>query len=211
MLLEQETDTRITPPGDVRKGARRCIVTRESLPREQLLRFVIGPDGTVVPDIAGKLPGRGLWLSARRDIVRRACAGNLFAKAARTRAVVQGDLAQQVEHLIARRCLDIVGLARRAGDAVAGFEKVRALLSRGRAGVLLTAADGAAGGRQKLGGLQSDVRRIDVLTSVELGRIFGREAAVHAALRSGNLADRLIVEADRLTGFRTRDELGKLR
>ncbi|MHA1114065.1 MAG: RNA-binding protein [Alphaproteobacteria bacterium] len=210
MQLEQEADTKAPPPDDVRKGVRRCIVTRQSLPRERLVRFVIAPDGTVAPDVAGKLPGRGLWLTARRDIVRRACAGNLFAKAARAPVTVQGDLAQQVEHLIARRCLDLVGLARRAGDAVAGFEKVRALLSRGRAGVLLTAADGAAGGRRKLGGVQSGVRRIDVLTSEELGRMFGREAAVHVALRTGNLADRLIVEADRLTGFRTRDELGKL-
>ncbi len=192
------------------RHARRCIVTRESRPRERLVRFVIAPDGEVVPDVAGKLPGRGLWLTARRDIVRRASAENQFAKAARGPAVVKGDLALQVENLIAGRCLELIGLARRAGDAVTGFEKVRALLSRGRAGVLLTAADGAEGSRDKLATMQPGVMRIDALNSVELGRIFGREMAVHAALKSGGLADRLIVEAGRLAGFRTGNELGKL-
>lgn len=210
MLLEQESDAKPGPPGGANKNLRRCIVIRDSRPREQLVRFVVGPDGVVTPDIAGKLPGRGLWLTARRDIVQRACAENLFAKAARSSALVRGDLALQVEKLIAGRCLEFVGLARRAGDAVAGFEKVRALLSRGRAGVLLTAADGAEGGRDKLIALQPNLARVDVLTSVELGRVFGREAAVHAALRSGSLADRLIIEAERLAGFRTRNELGKL-
>lgn len=210
MLLEQETDAKIRPPGAADRNFRRCIVTRDSRPREQLVRFVVGPDGAVAPDIAGKLPGRGLWLTARRDIVLRACAGNLFAKAARSSALVRGDLALQVENLIAGRCLEFIGLARRAGDAVTGFEKVRAVLSRGRARVLLTAADGAEGGRDKLIALQPDVACVDVLTSIELGKVFGRETAVHAALKAGSLADRLIVEAERLAGFRTRNELGKL-
>ncbi len=210
MLLEHESETDLRVRVAANERLRRCIATRESLPRERLVRFVVGPDQVVVPDVAGKLPGRGLWLSASRDIVSRACAGNLFAKAARSPARVPGDLAQQVEDLLARRCLELVGLARRAGQAVAGFEKVRAVLSRDRAGALLSAADGAAGGRDKLGVLQPGVARIDILTGTELSGVFGRETTVHAAVVKGNIADRLVVEAARLAGFRIPYEPGKL-
>lgn len=210
MLLELESETGRMVRVAANERLRRCIATRESLPRERLVRFVVGPDQVVVPDVAGKLPGRGLWLSASRDIVSRACAGNLFAKAARCPARVPGDLAQQVEDLLARRCLELIGLARRAGQAVAGFEKVRAVLSRDRAGALLSAADGAAGGRDKLGVLQPGVARIDILTGTELSGVFGRETTVHAAVVKGNIADRLVVEAARLAGFRIPHEPGKL-
>lgn len=210
MLLELESETGRMVRVAANERLRRCIATRESLPRERLVRFVVGPDQVVVPDVAGKLPGRGLWLSASRDIVSRACAGNLFAKAARCPARVPGDLAQQVEDLLARRCLELIGLARRAGQAVAGFEKVRAVLSRDRAGALLSAADGAAGGRDKLGVLQPGVARIDILTGTELSGVFGRETTVHAAVVKGNIADRLVVEAARLAGFRIPYEPGKL-
>lgn len=189
---------------------RRCIVTRSSMPPEMLVRFVVGPDGIVVPDIGGKLPGRGLWLSAGRDIVGRACAGNVFARAARSSVRVPDDLVQRVEDLLARRCLDLIGLARRAGEAVAGYEKVRAMLSKGRAGVLLSACDGADDGRAKLRRVRPDVPRVEVLTRAELGGVFGREAVVHAAIAEGRLADRLVGEAARLAGFTPRHEPGKL-
>lgn len=205
------------PRADRRRGnpggsdrLRRCIVTRASLPAEQLVRFVVGPDGAVVPDVAGRLPGRGLWLCAARDIVERACAGNLFARAARTPVVVPDDLVHRVEALLAGRCLELIGLARRAGEAVAGFEKVRAMLSRSRAGVLLAACDASDDGRARLAGAAPEVPRIEVLTRAELGGVFGRDDAVHAAIAKGRLADRLIGEAARLAGFRPRQEFGKL-
>ncbi len=209
MLLEQETDIKIPPAGAGEGRLRRCIATRKSLPSERLIRFVVGPDGVVAPDVAGKLPGRGLWLCAERDIVRRACADNLFAKAARCSALVPGDLAQRVEDLLVSRSLGLIGLARRAGDAVAGFEKVRAMLSGGRGGVVLSASDGADGGRAKLGAVQPDVARVDVLTSTELGGVFGREMIVHAAVAKGKLADKLVAEAARLAGFRSSHQPGK--
>ncbi len=210
MLLEQEIDADNRPQTAAAKRSRRCIVTGESLPCENLVRFVVGPDRNLVPDIAGKLPGRGLWLGAGRDIVDRACAGNLIAKAARAPVRVPPDLAQQVEDLLVRRCLELLGLARRAGQAVAGFEKVRNMLSRDRAGVLLSAADGAQGGRNKLGVTRPGVARIDLLERAELGGVFGREMTVHASVAKGNLADKLVAEAVRLAGFRTRIEPGKL-
>src|SRR3990170_3321014 len=131
---------------------RRCLATREERDKAALLRFVVGPGDELVPDLEGRLPGRGLWLTPRRDIVAAAGAKNLFAKAARRRVVVSPDLAERVEALLLRRCLDLLGLARGAGQAVAGFEQVRAWLLARRGGVLLGGGGGGLGGGREVGG-----------------------------------------------------------
>jgi predicted RNA-binding protein YlxR (DUF448 family) len=171
-------------------------------PKVELLRFVLAPDGRVVPDIAGKLPGRGLWLTARRDIVATAVTKRLFARAARQPVIVDEDLAERVEALLAERCRDQIGLARRAGQAVMGFAKVEATLAQGRAAVLLAAADGAADGRAKLRALAPTLPLIEQLSGRELGAAFGREHVVHAALAPGRIAQTLVADAARLAGFR---------
>jgi uncharacterized protein len=168
----------------------------------ELLRFVIAPDGSVVPDLAGRLPGRGLWLTARRDIVAAAVTKRLFARAARRPVIVDDGLADRVEVLLAKRCLDHIGLARRAGRAVMGFVKVQAALAAGKVAVLVAAADGAADGRGKLKALAPGVPLVERLTSAELGAAFGREHVVHAALLAGRLADAFRADATRLGGFR---------
>ena len=130
---------------------RRCIYTREVAPRDGLIRFAVSPDGEVVPDLEEKLPGRGLWLTARADIVRVAVAENCFSRAARRNVSVPSDLANRLELLLDRRCLDLIALARRSGAAVAGFAKVRQALDAGDVAVLIEASDGAADGREKIG------------------------------------------------------------
>jgi predicted RNA-binding protein YlxR (DUF448 family) len=179
---------------------RRCIVDGAVKPVEEMIRFVIGPDGMVVPDILGRLPGRGMWLSASRDVVNTAAAKKVFAKVARRSVTVPPDLAGRVEHLLVARCLDLIGLARRAGEAVTGAEKVRAGASR--AAVLLMAADGSPDERGKTSRLCPDVPMVCLLSAAEQGRAFGRDHAVHALLERGGLATRLLVEAGRLAGFR---------
>lgn len=181
---------------------RRCIATGTVRPKEELLRFVVGPDGGVVPDVDGKLPGRGIWLSAARDVVNTAVAKKLFAKAARARVAVPDDMSDRVAALLAQRCLGYLGLARRAGRVVSGYEKVRALLQAKRASVLLEAADGAAGGRGKIAALAGTVPVVSLFSSDELGAVLGRDAAVHVAMEPGPLAERLLREASRLAGFR---------
>ena len=202
---EGEPDTAVPPGGPLR----RCLATRAVLPKSALLRFVVGPDGTLVPDLAGRLPGRGLWITPERDIVASAAARNLFAKAARERVVVPSDLVDRVAQLLLRDLLDRLGLARRAGQAVAGFEKVRALLVEGAAGLLFAAADGAADGRRKLRLLAADVPLVDCLTSAELAAALGRDTVVHAAVRKGSFAERLAMAAVRLEKMRgcARDRL----
>lgn len=181
---------------------RRCIVTGEIRPKTELVRFVVGPDGALAPDISSRLPGRGLWTVARRDIVRQAVAKRLFARAARTHVTADEGLADQVERLLAARCCDMLGLACRAGQAVAGFVKVRTLVAAGGAAVLVEAADGGSDSRGKLHALAPGLPTVDALSAVELSAALGREHVVHAALMPGRLAASLVNDAARLGGFR---------
>ena len=187
---------------------RRCIVSGAELEKDRMIRFVIGPGDEVVADLEARLPGRGFWLSPRRDVIHTACVKNRFAKAARAKAVVPADLVDRVEALLVRRCLDLVGLARRAGQAVSGFEKVEIWLKSGKpAGVVLAAADGADDGRSKVRAWAGKTPVVETLGSAELGQAFGRERTVHALVGSGRLAKRLLVNARRLAEMRdTRGE-----
>lgn len=167
------------------------------------MRFVVGPQGELVPDVAANLPGRGLWLTPRREILERALAKRLFARAARRPLSVPEAFSDRVEALLARRCCDAIGLARRSGLAVAGFEKVREAVRSGRAAVLLSALDGAEGGRGKVRALGRHLPLVTVLVAAELGEVFGRDHVVHAAIGGGRLSGRLISDAEKLAGFRS--------
>lgn len=181
---------------------RRCIATGSVLPKADLLRFVVSPSGEVVFDAERKLPGRGIWLSPRRDMVHIAVAKRLFAKAARRQVRVADDLADRIEAMVGRRCLDTLALARRAGQAVCGYEKVRAELKGRRVAILLEARDAAADGHDKIMAVAGGVPMIGLFDSAELGQPFGRAAAVHVSVAEGGLARRLWVEAGFLAGFR---------
>ena len=183
---------------------RRCIVTGEVRDRAALLRFVVAPSSEIVPDLAARLPGRGLWLTPRRDIVDRAVAKRLFARAARGPVVVPAGLADHIEALLVQRCIEAIGLARRAGLAVGGFEKVVETVRAGKAALLLAALDGAEAGRRKIRALGHGVPVAAVLTAAEMGRGFGRERVVHASIGRGPLLDRVVADAHRIAGFRLR-------
>ncbi len=179
---------------------RRCILTRESAPKEAMIRFVLAPDRTVLPDLAGNLPGRGFWLSARGDVLETAQKRGAFARAARGPVQLPADLAGLIVAGLRRRIVECLGLARRAGQAVSGFEKVREGLAGGHFCLLVEAADGSAEERRRLiGG-----RKIEVVAPLEgalLGQVFGRERAVHVALARGRLAERVVTESWRLAGL----------
>lgn len=162
----------------------------------------MGPDGAIVPDVDARLPGRGLWLTPRRDIVERAVAKRLFARAARRPVTAPPGLADRIESLLARRCCEALGLARRAGLAVAGFDRVGEAARRGKAGLLLFALDGTPGARGKLATLARGLPVAGVLTAAELGAVFGRERIVHAAIADGPLYRRLVLDLSRLAGLR---------
>jgi predicted RNA-binding protein YlxR (DUF448 family)/ribosomal protein L30E len=181
---------------------RRCLLTREVKGRDQMIRFVLDPAGQVVPDVDGRLPGRGMWLSAERNVLNRAAGANLFARAARRPARVEANLAEQVERLLVGRTLDCLGLARRAGQVAVGFEQVRACLRSSSAAVLIAAADSAPDGRGKLHRLAPDLPVITAFSRAELGAALGRDGVVHVAVAPGRLAQRLLCYTRRLAGFR---------
>lgn len=197
-------------PRDHSQGPeRKCIATGEVRPVAELLRFVVGPDGEVVPDIAGKLPGRGIWVLSRRDALDRAVAKNLFARAAKQPVKVPEGLIARVEAILADRVVSLISLARKGGQAVSGYEKVKDWLARGDASVLIQASDGSERGKSKLS-TPGDGSFIGWLTADELGRAFGRQSTIHAALGDGGLVQRVVEDAARLKGLRVSDgEFGR--
>lgn len=183
-------------------GDRRCVVTRGSGDRYGLIRFVVGPNGAIVPDLAESLPGRGLWLTAHRDIVATAVAKGQFARAARRPVKVDPDLVGQLESLLARRCVELLGFSRRAGLVSAGHQKVSEALRGGRVAVLLRAADSDGRDGRELAGKAGAAPVVSVLTGTEMGTALGREHVVHVALGEGRLTDSLLRECRRLEGIR---------
>lgn len=189
---------------------RKCIVTGASGPKAGLIRFVIGPDGMVVPDVLGRLPGRGMYVSADRAALEKAAAKGLFARAARQPVKAPDGLADLVEDILARRVVDLVSMARKASGAVCGYEKVKDWLVKGEAVVLIQASDGSERGKAKLHPPGDEDSFIACMTARELGLSFGRERAIHAALAAGGLTVRVVEEAARLAGLRRAQEPGRV-
>ena len=183
------------------KNERKCIATGEVQPKHGLIRFVIGPDQSVVPDVLEKLPGRGLWVAADRHALEKACKGGLFVRGTKTKIKPSVHLLRDLERQLARRVVDLISLARKSGLAVSGYEKVKDWLTKDQAEVLLQSSDGSERGKSKLstphGGLF-----IGWLTSEELGAAFGRKTVIHCALTSGGITQRVVDEAQRLKGLR---------
>ncbi|MBM1815520.1 RNA-binding protein [Sulfitobacter pseudonitzschiae] len=180
---------------------RKCIATGEVQPKYGLVRFVVGPEMQIVPDIAGKLPGRGIYVAADRDAIQKAVTKKLFSRGAKMQVTVQEDLVDEVERQLARRVVDLIALSRKSGRAVAGYEKVKTWLQTEEAEVLIQAVDGSARGKTKLSTPHYG-SYIGWLSADELGLAFGRQTVIHGALASGGLTQRVVEEARRLKGLR---------
>jgi predicted RNA-binding protein YlxR (DUF448 family) len=195
----------VTGPVQPSPGPQRtCIATGETATPERMIRFVVGPEGDVVPDLARRLPGRGLWVRAERPAVERAVARNLFAKVARKPVKAGSDLADRVERLLLDRVLADLGRARRAGRAVAGFAKVEQMIAKRRAGLLVIADEADGGGLAELEKSGLPIARL--ADAAALGGIFGRERTVYAAVArddaGGAFVGRIEVGAARWRGYR---------
>ncbi len=181
---------------------RRCLSTGEDRPKDAMVRFVVSPDRAVVPDLAERLPGRGLWVASTRDALTGAVSRKAFVRAARGDVVADMSLVDLVERQLLSRATDLLSMARRAGLAIAGFEAVRGALRDGIVGAVITACDAAEDGVRKIAGPARGLPWVRVLASGEIGLAFGKENVIHAALRPGALTDRFLREARRLEGFR---------
>jgi len=180
---------------------RKCLATGEVQPKHGLVRFVIGPDGQVVADIMGKLPGRGVYVTAEREALEVAVKKKLFSRGFKTQVTLPDGLVDEVERQILRRLIELLSLARKSGAAVGGYEKVKDWLSKEEAQVLIQAVDGSGRGKSKLSTPHMG-NYIGCLTADELGMAFGRQTVIHAALASGGLSKRVVEEAQRLQGMR---------
>jgi uncharacterized protein len=185
---------------------RKCIATGESQPKAGLIRFCLGPDDMVVPDILARLPGRGFYVSADRAAIDKAAKKGLFARAAKQPVKVPEDLADLVESLMLRRVIDLISLARKASGAVMGYEKVKEWLQKDKVRVLIQASNGSERGKTKLRAPDGEGSFIGFLTAEEMGLAFGRERAIHAALGAGGLTTRVVEEAARLSGLRVQTD-----
>jgi predicted RNA-binding protein YlxR (DUF448 family) len=182
------------------------VVSGEVMDEARLIRFVAGPDGAVVPDLAAKLPGRGIWVAADRTSVDAAVKRGLFSRSAKAKLTASPRLSDEVEALLHKRLLAGVGLARRAGDLISGFEKVSAAIASGKAAWLIEASDGAPDGRRKMLAVArkspAPPGLIAVFTAEQMGLALGAENVIHTAFLAGRGADRWTTDVQRLSGFR---------
>lgn len=173
---------------------RLCILTRKVKPTQDLIRFVAGPDGTIVADLKRKLPGRGVWVSAERFAIAEAARRNLFARSLKTAAKAPADLADQVAQLMQRHALDALAIARKAGQVVTEFGKVEAAVESGDIVGLVMASDAsqeggrklAAAARRRYGEGGSGIPTVRSFTSQQLDLALGRSNVIHAALLAGS-------------------------
>ena len=199
--------SQIEAEGPRRERERRCIVSGEHDSGANLVRFALSPDGVVTPDVAAKLPGRGAWVRADRAIIDQAGKKGAFARAFKAQAQVPDGLADVVEALLSRRCLDQLGMAQRAGALAVGATKVGAAIRSNPAFLLIEATDGAEEGREKLMSLHIGLwgrppAAVGCFSSSDLGVALGRERVIHACLLQERLASVWAAEIGRLSGFR---------
>ena len=190
---------------------RLCAATREALNPDELIRFVADPSGDIVPDLARRLPGRGVWIKASKSVVERAIKANVFAKSLKRNVRAAPELPERLDQLMEKRVIEALALANKAGLVTGGFQQVDELIESGGVTVLVQAADAADGGRDRLARKFAAVaaargRNAPLVTSLsteQMSLAMGRSNVVHAALIHGGAAERFLYEAERLKRYRS--------
>jgi uncharacterized protein len=216
MLAMADPDLDNGPRTDRSATMRMCAVSREVRPIDELIRFVVSPQGDVIPDLKRKLPGRGLWVSASRRTVAEAVRRHQFSKGFKRDVRVAPTLPADTEALLVRSATEALAMAAKAGQVVSGFAKVEGLLEQGRADALIHASEGAADGIRKLDAIAGQRSRnigeshdfpiVTVLTSAELDLALGRSNVIHAALLAGPASKTFLSRCQILVRYRTADD-----
>ena len=189
---------------------RTCALTRDVKPAAEMIRFVIGPGGEVVPDVKRKLPGRGIWITASRAAIEDAAKRNVFARGFKRDVRIAGDLAAQTDQLIERAALDALAIAAKAGVVISGFTRVEAAVGGEDILALIHAADAGDEGRRKLDAARRrqateksrEIAVIDAFTGAQLDLALNRPNVVHAALLAGPGSETFLTRVARLRYFR---------
>jgi predicted RNA-binding protein YlxR (DUF448 family) len=215
MLALADPDLDNGPRTDKSATVRMCAVSREQRPIDELIRFVVSPQGEVVPDLKHKLPGRGLWISASRQTIAEAVRRHQFKRGFKRDVRVAGTLPADTENLLARSAVEALAIAAKAGRVISGFAKVEAALGGAGVQALIHASDGAEDGIRKLNALarqnagnRSEIpgfQVITALTSSELDLALGRSNVVHAALLAGPAGKTFLSRSQILVRYRMAD------
>jgi predicted RNA-binding protein YlxR (DUF448 family) len=191
-----------------------CAATHQVKPVEEMIRFVVAPDGAAVPDLKRRLPGRGIWITATRQALGTAIARKAFSRGFKRDVRVAPDLVEVTERLIERAALDALAICHKAGKVAIGFAKAEAALGHPRLAALIQASDAAPDGVRKLLATlrhREDAAQIPVInafTSAQLDLALGRSNVVHAALLAGSESDKFLARSARLDCFRAAPTLG---
>ena len=183
-------------------STRTCIASGHQRSKAGMVRFVIDPDDRPIPDLEENLPGRGIWLTADHGLIRRACDKNLFAKKARRRVLIDYDILELIVKMMVRRCTQNLGLARRAGQALFGFDRLKSALINHQEGYVFLAHDGGLKSHKKITHLSGRMPILCALTATEIGIAFGRNRVVYAFISPSGLGDSLFRDMSRLAGLR---------
>jgi predicted RNA-binding protein YlxR (DUF448 family) len=207
-LRQDVAEPQLETEGETEDTVRRCALTRERLPKQDLIRFVLGPTGEIVPDLKERLPGRGVWITADHAIVAEAAKRNVFARALKAQAKVPAEISGQVDRLLVEAALGALALANKAGEVVFGTAKVEEAIAKAKAAALIHASDAAEDGCRKLDGrfraaakgeTQAPIR---LFSADELGLASGKANVIHAALIQGGAAAKFIASASRAERYR---------
>lgn len=211
MVANQRPDYREADRTERDSPFRQCALTRSERPTDELIRFVAGPGDAIYPDLARKLPGRGIWITADRASIAAAIKSRSFARSLKRKVEVSEDLPDLVERQLTQRAVAALALANKAGLVICGFDKINTRLERDRVAVLAHGADAARDGCDKLDRKFKAIAAdhgfkpviIDILTIDEMGLAMGRSNVVHAALIPGGAAKRFALEAEKLARYRS--------
>jgi predicted RNA-binding protein YlxR (DUF448 family) len=220
MLAFADPDLDNGPRTNKSATERMCAVTRAVRPIDELIRFVVSPQGEVIADLKRKLPGRGLWVSASRQAVAEAVRRNQFSKGFKRDVRATPSLAADTEALLVRGVVEALAMAAKAGQVVSGFSKVEGALQQGQArnsvSALIHASDGAADGIRKLDAIlrqnagNGDESRefpvVTALTSEQLDLALGRSNVIHAAVLAGPASNTFQSRSQILVRYRMADD-----
>lgn len=198
------------------KYERRCIATGESQPKAGLIRFVVGPEGTIGPDLAEKLPGRGIWVTGTKEALEMAIAKKAFARAAKQQVTVPDGLADLVKRLLEARAAETLGLARRSGELIMGLERAFETLDREPVALMIEAVDAGRDGARRLRAKlkaadMNDLPVVRGLSSAQMGLALGRSNVVHAALKMGRMQEKVLADFARLAAWSDQTDPGDVK
>ncbi|MCZ2328057.1 RNA-binding protein [Bartonella sp. F02] len=189
---------------------RTCIVTRKTASATTLIRFVIGPNNQIVPDLKENLPGRGVWVSAHKDIIQEAIKRKSFSKSFKTDVEVAPNLANIVDRILLKSALGYLSITRKAGAVVTGLTKVDAAIRSGRVILVLHAKEAKEDGKRKISQaihavqqqINQEIKTISFLTSDEMSVAFGSNPVIHAALLNMKVANGFLKTIYKLAAYR---------